>query len=298
MRYDQTNAEHYHIDIPKGNMTSAALFICYIFNGKEMILEGCNGKHGPIYRKALHTCSADTRPNLCDNKLIYDDHLHVLHPQANLKDLVDRHIHMINNPGITVEVVWFRSQTARRTTFAAHLKSLEEDIRMNDNTLFETRRCLIHARLPTHIFSNIYLEPPASPPVRRHCMPVVRGAQGPPDEDDVPFHHPYKQPTPHQPAFCYECFELQPNHQVKDCPSYGRCCFCDSDVHKSIICIAPHMHCNENECKVPSWHHYHGSYCSADTVGRLTHLLNTNPGVFLKQWDAKAFGGCAASVEL
>src|SRR5712675_3646432 len=112
-------------------------------------------------------------------------------------------------------------------------------------------------------------------------MPAVRGAQGPPDKDDIPFHHPYRRPMPHQPAFCHECFELQPDHQVKDCPSYGRCCFCDSDVHKSVLCIAPHVRCNENECIVPSWHHHHGSYCSADAIGRLTRLMNTNPGVFL-----------------
>jgi len=104
MGYDQTNVEHYHINIPKGNMTSAALFICYVFDGKETILEGCDGKHGPIYCKALYTCSADTHPNLCNDKLIHNDHLHVLHLQASLKDLVDRHIHRINNPGVTAEV--------------------------------------------------------------------------------------------------------------------------------------------------------------------------------------------------
>ena len=55
--------------------------------------------------------SADTRPNLHDDKLIRDDHLHVLHPQASLKELVDRHVHTINDPGVTAEVVRFRSQT-------------------------------------------------------------------------------------------------------------------------------------------------------------------------------------------
>jgi len=221
MCYDRTNAEHYHIDIPKDGMTSATLFICYVFDSEEMIVEGCNGKHSPIYRKALYTCSADTCPNLHNDKLIRDDHLHVFHPQASLKELVDRHIHTINDPGVTAEVVRFRSQTSRHATFSACLKSLEEDIRMNDDALFETKRCLIHARLPTRIFNNIYSEPPTSPPVHCRHMPTVRGAQGPPDEDDVPFHHPYKRPTPRQPAFCYECFELQPDHQVRDCPSYG-----------------------------------------------------------------------------
>src|SRR5712672_1387719 len=298
MCYDPRNPEHYRLDIPEhDHMTSSARYIRYVFDGEETILEGCDGKQTPIYRKALHARSADTRPNLCDDKLIRDDHLHVLHPQASLKELVDKHIHAINDPGVTAEVVRFRSQTTRRATFNAHLKSLEEDIRMNDDALFETRRRLIHTRLPTRIFNNIYSEPPASPPVRKQRMPTVRGAQGPPDEDDVPFHHPYKKPTFRQPAFCYECFELQPGHQVKDCPSYGQCCFCDSNAHELILCIAPHMRCNENECRVPSWHHHHGLYCSTDAVGRLNRLLNTNPKLFLEHWDADAFGSRATSTE-
>jgi len=139
MRYDKNNAEHYRIDIPEhDNMTSAALFIRYVFDGEETILEGCDGKQTPIYRKALYARSADTHPNIRDNKLIRDDHLHVLHPQVSLKELMDRHIHAINDPGITAEVVRFRAQTTRRGMFSARLKSLEEDIRMNDDTLFET----------------------------------------------------------------------------------------------------------------------------------------------------------------
>ena len=108
-----------------------------------------------------------------NDKLIRDDHLHVLHPQSSVKELVDKHIHAINDPGVLAEAVRFRSQTTRRATYNARLKSLEEDIRMNDDALFETRRRLIHARLPTRIFNNIYLEPPASPPVRQRRMPTV-----------------------------------------------------------------------------------------------------------------------------
>jgi len=70
MRYDRNNPEHYRIDIPEGDMTSTALFIRYVFDGEETILEGCDGKQTPIYRKALHARSADTRPNLRDDKLI------------------------------------------------------------------------------------------------------------------------------------------------------------------------------------------------------------------------------------
>jgi len=89
MHYDRTNAEHYRIDIPEDGMTSTALYICYVFDGEETILEGCDGKQSPIYHKALHMRSADTCLNLHDDKLIRDDHLHILHPQASLKELMD-----------------------------------------------------------------------------------------------------------------------------------------------------------------------------------------------------------------
>src|SRR5712672_2844070 len=44
MRYDRNNPEHYRIDVPEGDMTSPALFIRYVFDGEETILEGCDGK--------------------------------------------------------------------------------------------------------------------------------------------------------------------------------------------------------------------------------------------------------------
>src|SRR5712672_736448 len=62
MRYDPRNPEHYRLEIPEhDHMTSAARYIRYVFDGEETILEGCNGKQTPIYRKALHARSADTR---------------------------------------------------------------------------------------------------------------------------------------------------------------------------------------------------------------------------------------------
>jgi len=89
MRYDKMNLEHYRIDIPEHDLTIAALYIRYVFDGEETIIEGCDGKQTPIYRKALYARSADTRPNLHNDKLIRDDHLHILHPQASLKELMD-----------------------------------------------------------------------------------------------------------------------------------------------------------------------------------------------------------------
>src|SRR5712671_1034666 len=58
MRYDRNDPGHYRIDIPEGDMTSTALFIRYVFDGEETIIEGCDGKQTPIYRKTLHARSA------------------------------------------------------------------------------------------------------------------------------------------------------------------------------------------------------------------------------------------------
>jgi len=70
MRYDRTNLEHYRVDIHEHNMVAAAMYIRYVFDGEETVIEGCDGKETPVYRKALHARSADTRPNLHNNKLI------------------------------------------------------------------------------------------------------------------------------------------------------------------------------------------------------------------------------------
>jgi len=40
MRYDRMNVEHYRINIPEDGMTSTALYIRYVFDGKETVMEG------------------------------------------------------------------------------------------------------------------------------------------------------------------------------------------------------------------------------------------------------------------
>ena len=142
--YNRLNPKHYRVEILEGDISGPANYIRFIFDGEETIVEGCNGKLSPIYCKALHARQADSVPNLRDDKKICDDHLHVLHPHASMKELVDHHVHKLGDPGITADVVRFCAQIMRQGMFTAHLKSLEEDIRMNDNALFETRRRLIH----------------------------------------------------------------------------------------------------------------------------------------------------------
>jgi len=90
MRYDPRNPEHYRLEIPEhDHMTSAARYIRYVFDGEETILEGCDGKQDPhLPQRRCTRVVPDTRPNLRDDKLIRDDHLHVLHPNASLKELV------------------------------------------------------------------------------------------------------------------------------------------------------------------------------------------------------------------
>jgi len=216
-------------------------------------------------------------------KLIWDDHLHVLHPQANLKELMDRHIHAINDPGChRQKSLRFCSQTTRCATFSACLKSLEEDIRMNDDTLFENPSSS-HTREAPHSYFLITSTWSLLP------VPRPSPSHGPLSEElkalltkmTSPFHHPYKE-GPHlaSPAFCYKCFELQldPPGQRTGPSVWGAVCFCDSNVHKSVLCIAPaHALQRERVARCLGWHHHHGAYCSADAVGRLYPPLEHQP---------------------
>jgi len=48
MRYNRNDPGHYRIDVPEGDLTSPALFIRYVFDGEETILEGCDGNKPPF----------------------------------------------------------------------------------------------------------------------------------------------------------------------------------------------------------------------------------------------------------
>jgi hypothetical protein len=181
MRYDSHNDEHY----PSTSTTATpcpATYIRYVFDGEDTILEGTDGKLYPIYRKALHSRPHSGKPNTSNDKLIRDDHLFVMDPESDLRELVDRAVHAQKDPGLTADVVRFRAQKNREATLAARLKSLEEDIRLNHDALSLTRRHLIHARAATRIFNAVYETPaPEAPTHRAYFIPKLRGAQGPAD---------------------------------------------------------------------------------------------------------------------
>jgi hypothetical protein len=118
MRYDSHNDEHYPIYVDDGDTLSPSTYIRYVFDGEDTILEGTDGKLYPIYRKALHSRPHSGKPNTTNDKLIRDDHLFVMDPESDLRELVDRAVHAQKDPGLTADVVRFRAQKNREGTLS------------------------------------------------------------------------------------------------------------------------------------------------------------------------------------
>jgi len=161
-------------------------------------IEGCNKKGGEVFRKPLQARSEDARPNLIDNGQIRDDRLYSLAPTSRLRDMVDRHLHDMKDPGLTADVAWFRAQTALQEELTTNTKVLKDRLHNNHNALLATTHQLIYAQVPTRMFWRIFAEETPFKP--RH---------GP---------HPYRRPAPLYPRFCYECWEVLPDHRSIDCP--------------------------------------------------------------------------------
>jgi len=146
--------------------------IQYIFDrGKKTILEGCDGKHGPIYHQALQHEVPDTRPNWV-RQVIHDDQPHVFTPKPGLKELGISTIHDIGDT-----VFNHGSRRSDPTTASAHvqarLKSLEEDIRLN-TTCYRDPYNSHTTRLPLAFFKTFIRASRQFPPVRRRRLPRLR----------------------------------------------------------------------------------------------------------------------------
>ena len=297
IRYDAKNPEHYPVHIEySDHILSVARYIRFVFDGENTILQGTEGKGDPIYQKDLYArVPSDLgRPNITNDKDIRDDHLFVLHPESELRELVDRAVHTQTDPGLMADIVRYRAQVTRQSTYTARKLALERDMRLNDDALASTKRRLIHARACTRVFNAVYSEAPVEPRAHPTYVNPVRGAQGPPDRPplrrmqtppETDAYSPYTRPKLAKPLFCYECFQTQPNHLPKDCPDYGQCFFCASTQHESMTCVAPHVRCEEFACIVPSWHPGHHSLCSAKAVARLLRLRRDWPIEALRAWD-------------
>jgi len=74
------------------------------------------------------------------------------------------------------------------------------------------------------------------------------------------------------------------------------CCSRDSDVTKSIKCIAPICVAIENECKVPAAPP-HAPTALPMPVGRLTRLLNIPTPQHSSNWDANNVDGSVPTPE-
>jgi len=136
--YNSNNPEHYVIVAEKDEDIHAAKYIRYTITDNGAFIEGCDKKGGEVFQKPLQVRSEDTWPNLIDNGLIRDDQLHSLAPTSRLRDMVDRHIHTMKDPGLTVDVARFRAQTALQEELTANAKTLKERLHYNHDALLAT----------------------------------------------------------------------------------------------------------------------------------------------------------------
>jgi len=83
-------------------------------------------------------------------------------------------------------------------------------------------------------------------------MPAVRGAQGPPTRMKPPS-ITRKRRRHSTPSFCTNACRCNPGPQA-DCPSNGHAASLHPPPRVLVCTAAPHMRCNENECKYLAGH--------------------------------------------
>jgi len=260
--FDPNNREHYVVaaEDAAGDV-HAAKFIKYVMTEDGPFVHGCDRKGAEVFKKPLEARSEDARPNLLDNGQIRDDLLYALAPTSKLRDMVDRHVHDMKDPGLTADIARYRARTATQEELTAQAKKLKERLHSNHDDLIATTHRLIYARVPTRLFRRVFADENPLDPLR-----------GP---------HPYRRPLPTHPRFCYECWEVLPSHRTSNCPRRGQCCFCSHPNHSAVACTAPHLKCTEVDCFVPSWHPNHGGACSAPPAARIKRLLISDPSIVI-----------------
>jgi hypothetical protein len=100
--------DHYPVFIRDGEDLITADYIRYKQDCEETYIEGTMGKGSPIYCKSLHA-RPQPNPNLDNSRHICNDHLHIFQPESTIKELVDRAVHALGDPGVTAEVTHYRS---------------------------------------------------------------------------------------------------------------------------------------------------------------------------------------------
>jgi len=143
--YNEHNPEHYVIAAEGSEDIHATKYIQYAITSDGTFIEGCDKKGGEKFRKPLQAHSENARPNLINNGQIRDDQLHSLAPMSRLRDMVDRHIHDMKDPGLTADVARYRAQVALQEELTTTAKSLKERLHSNHDDLLATTHRLIYA---------------------------------------------------------------------------------------------------------------------------------------------------------
>jgi hypothetical protein len=125
--YSFGQMDHYPVFIRDGEDLVTTDYICYKQDSEETYVKGTMGKDSPIYHRSLHTCP-QPNPNLNNPCHIHNDHLHIFQLESTVKELVDRTIHALGDPGITAEVTHYCSLFDRCSTALHHLRLTEEEL--------------------------------------------------------------------------------------------------------------------------------------------------------------------------
>src|SRR5712672_3638867 len=130
--FDPNNQEHYVVvaEDAAGDV-HAARYIKYVMTEDGPMVYGCDGKGAEVFKKPLQARSEDVRPNLLDNGQIWDDLLYALAPASKLRDMVDRHVHDMKDPGLTADIARYRAQTTTQEELTAQAKKLKERLHAN-----------------------------------------------------------------------------------------------------------------------------------------------------------------------
>jgi len=148
--FTQDNPEHYLVvaEDATGDI-HAARYIKYMMTDDGPFVHGCDRKGAEIFKKPLQARSEDAQPNLLDNGQIRDDLLYAIAPTSKLRDMVDRHVHDMKDPGLTADIARYRARTATQEELTTQAKKLKEHLHSNHDDLVATTHRLIYARVPT-----------------------------------------------------------------------------------------------------------------------------------------------------
>jgi hypothetical protein len=107
VRYDPFSKESTWVDYEEGGVRHTCKWIRYHIRSPNPQVEGCQGPATKIYSRDLHAnpCAA---PNFTEPRFFRDDSLQIFHPTHTSRNLVDRAVADLHDPGLEADILHFR----------------------------------------------------------------------------------------------------------------------------------------------------------------------------------------------